>query len=72
MVIIKVKLQIVSSPVNLLHISEHLFIRAPMDGCFCISNQPIIVFPSKHLLKTSNFLCNLKPSKFIFFQESLL
>ena len=23
------------SPVNLLHISEHLFLRTPLDSCFC-------------------------------------
>ena len=55
------------------YFSEHLFIKAHMDGCFYISNQPIIVFPSKHLLKENNLLCKLKPAeKFIFFQQSLL
>ena len=62
------------SPVSLLHIFRTpFFIAAPMERCFSISNQPIIVFPSKHLLKTKNFLSNLKPlKKFIFFQQSLL
>ena len=62
------------SSVNLLLIFQNtFFIKAHMDGCFYISNQPIIVFPSKHLLKENNLLCKLKPAeKFIFFQQSLL
>ena len=32
-----------------------------------ISNQPVIVFSSKHLLKINNFLCNLKTFKKIIF-----
>ena len=30
------KITLHSSPVNLLHISEHRFVRTPLEGCFCI------------------------------------
>ena len=27
------------SPVNLLQVAEHLFLRTPLDGCFCFSDN---------------------------------
>ena len=41
--VISIKLQITlrqgCSPVNLLHLSEHLFLRTPLDGCFWIKDE---------------------------------
>ena len=35
------------SPVNLLHFSEHLFLRTPLDGGFCLKKSPDEVTKTK-------------------------
>ena len=66
MVIVKFKLQVISSKktnTNAIYIHPTNF--------HPISNQPTIVFSSKHLLKINNFLCNLKASKEICFLSTI-
>ena len=32
---IKITIRYLCSPINFLHISEHYFLRTPLEGCIC-------------------------------------
>ena len=48
------------SPVNLLHISEHLFIRTPLKDCFCLYISLLLLLHSFYAsCELSHFSINL-------------